>query len=101
MSLIKIVKIDYLIYSVFAPFFYALADFGIVLKLVIMSIKVLKPVNAIVIVIAVKIVAFVAMIVWNSLIVMIFVLALVATVVNDSITLDIIFTYIIENLMFS
>ena len=95
MALIKIVKIDCLVYSLFAPFFYALVDFGIALKLAIISINVFILVNAIAIVIVVKIVAIVAMIVWISLIVMIFVLALVAAVVNDMIASDAIFAYII------
>ena len=95
MILIKIVKVGCLVYSVFVPFFYALVDFGIALKLVIISINVFILVNAIAIVIVVKIVAIVAMIVWISLIVMIFVLALVAAVVNDMIASDAIFAYII------
>ena len=94
-SLIKIVKIDYHIFSAFVPSFYVLEAFGIVLKLVIMSMNVLKLVNAIIFVIVLKIVAIVAMIVWNSLIAMMSVLALVAIVVNAMIVLDAVLAYIV------
>ena len=57
--------------------------------------NVLKLVNAIIFVIVLKIVDIVAMIVWNSLIAMMSVLALVAIVVNAMIVLDAVLAYIV------